>query len=98
MNLTSVVAEVLKTINSLAVLLITVALVLFFWGIVRYVYKSGDARGKSADKDILVWGLVVMFVAVSIWGILQLMCLTFFGNRSCAPEYQSDYGNPNFTF
>lgn len=31
-------------------------------------------------RSYLVWGIIIIFVMVSIWGILQLLQNTLFGN------------------
>jgi len=40
----------------------------FFWGVAKYIKSEGD--GKAEGKSIMVWGLVGIFVAFSIWGII----------------------------
>jgi hypothetical protein len=84
MTFAQLVGQIIGVINSLVVLLIGVAFVVFLWGCVRFLYKTGDTTTKAADRDILIWGLVAMFVCVSVWGILGLACSAFFGNLGCA--------------
>ena len=56
---------------SLAVpLIIGLAVVAFFWGLVRYIFAG--AKGSAAGKNIMVWGLIALFVMVSIWGIITM--------------------------
>jgi len=49
----------------------------FIAGGIRFIYKSGDARGHGADKTILAWGLIALFILVSVWGILALLRQSF---------------------
>lgn len=72
-TLRDVVELFISLINLVIPVLIAFALVLFLWGGVRYIYRSGDAHGKGADKEVLLWGLIALFVLVSIWGILRLL-------------------------
>lgn len=57
-------------------LLIPIALGLcvlyFLWGIFKYVRTSAGSE-KSEGKSVMVWGVVGIFVAFSIWGILELL-------------------------
>ncbi len=64
--------------NRLIPLLIAVALVVFFYGIVQYIYKRKDA-GK-----IMVAGILGLFVMVSVWGIIRIAQNTF-GVGNAAP-------------
>ena len=58
--------------------LIALALVVFFWGLVKYI-QSGKAKG---GKDIMIAGLVGLFIMVSVWGIIKVAQNTLFGNDS----------------
>lgn len=51
-------------------LLITLALIAFFWGLVQYIFKG--AKGAAAGKNIMLWGLIALFVMVSVWGIISM--------------------------
>ncbi len=54
----------------------TLAILVFFWGIVRYVY-SQSTEDKVAGKGIIVWSLIAVFIMVSVYGIIYLMQITF---------------------
>lgn len=73
---------------SLAIpILIGVAMVVFFWGIVQYIRKPEAAEGKK----IMIAGIVSLFVMVSIWGIITLAQQALFngtpGNQINAPHF-----------
>ena len=59
-------------VNKLVPLLIAIALVVFFWGLVRYVWRSGGGEGAKEGRDLMIWGLIALFVMVSVWGIIKL--------------------------
>ena len=73
MALKELVNQLIGFINSLVAVLASVALVIFLWGMVRFLYRSGDSHGKAADKQMLTWGLLSFFVLVSVMGIVKLM-------------------------
>jgi hypothetical protein len=77
-----VVIFVISLINMAIPVLVALALVLFLWGAVRYIAKSADAHGKSADKEALLWGLIALFVLLSVWGILRILTNTFLGGSA----------------
>ena len=51
-------------------LLIVAAMVCFFWGLVKYV--RGGKKFAAAGKNIMIAGIVSLFVMVSIWGIIKM--------------------------
>lgn len=70
-DLPSFVGFLIGIINSLLVLLIALALLVFFKGLVSFIAKSGDAKSHQDGKNLMIWGLVGLFVMVSVFGILQ---------------------------
>ncbi len=60
-------------VNSLIPLLLTVAVVIFLWGLVKYLFKIGGEEGSKGGLQIMLWGIVGLFVMVSIWGLVQLL-------------------------
>lgn len=73
MSFRDLVYQFVDLINITIPVLGGLALLLFLFGLARYVYKSGDAKGKSAEKEMIKWGLLALFVIFSIGGILQVL-------------------------
>jgi hypothetical protein len=46
------------------------AMVYFFWGTAQFVLHSGDAKVRSEGKSKMLWGVIALFVLISIWGII----------------------------
>lgn len=72
-------AETLRGINDIVTgigvivanlipILIAIALIVFFWGLVKYVWGGGKDTAKG--KSIMIAGLISLFVMVSIYGII----------------------------
>lgn len=77
------VSFIIGIINLILPVLTALALVLFLYSCFRYVLKASESHGKGAEREAIIWGLVALFVLVSVWGILRVMCVTLFGNSSC---------------
>src|SRR3989344_2204576 len=60
--------------------LIILALVVYFWGIAVNIPPFGDEEGAEKRKSFFFWGIIVLFVMVSIWGIIKLIQNTLFSN------------------
>jgi heme/copper-type cytochrome/quinol oxidase subunit 2 len=56
--------------TALVPILIGMAVVVFFWGIVKFISKAGDEREHEEGKQFIIWGLITLFVIVSLWGIV----------------------------
>ncbi len=76
-------ADVFATIMNWGVtLLITAAIVIYFWGAVIRIMEHGESEDSAEMRSFLMTGLLVIFVMVSIWGILALLQNTLFQGSS----------------
>jgi len=64
-------------INPIIILAFAVALLVFFWGLVQFIMsETADAKRKDGSKKI-IYGLLGMFVMLSVYGIIRLILDTF---------------------
>lgn len=56
-------------------LLLTSALVVFFWGMILYI-KGLSEKDKKDGKTLMMWGIIALFVMVSVWGIVNSVVAT----------------------
>ncbi|OGG58045.1 hypothetical protein A2853_00945 [Candidatus Kaiserbacteria bacterium RIFCSPHIGHO2_01_FULL_55_17] len=59
-------------LNGVIGLFITLAIVVFFWGLIKYLI-SLDHENANEGLKIMFWGVIAIFVMVSIWGIIKLL-------------------------
>lgn len=57
-------------------LLISLAIVYFVWNVFKYIIAAEEVD-KATAKDKIVWGLVAIFVMISIWGLVAILQGTF---------------------
>ena len=69
-NLQSLIRFTGDILNMLIPVMIALALVAFSWGLVKYVFSGGENHDDG--KNIMIAGLVALFVMVSVWGIIRL--------------------------
>jgi uncharacterized membrane protein YidH (DUF202 family) len=82
----------LGLVNSLIILLIGLAMLYFIWGIVQFIGNSGDEKGREEGKQRMLWGIIALFVIVSLWGLVGLLQKTFltdgYGDKPpAAPQF-----------
>jgi hypothetical protein len=82
-SLSGLVSYIIGIINLIIPVLVTFALVLLMYAGFRYILKASESHGKGAERAALMWGLVALFVIVSVWGLLRIMCITLLNNSSC---------------
>ena len=70
-SITTLLNSVKDIVNLLIPLLIGVAMVAFFWGLIKYIWGGGKDTAKG--KAIMTAGIISLFVMVSIWGIITFV-------------------------
>ena len=56
--------------------LISLAVVWFVYNVFRYAV-AGDEEKKAQAKGQMIWGIVGIFVMVSVWGLVGILQSTF---------------------
>lgn len=54
---------------------LTAAVVVFFWGMVKYIKSLGE-KEKADGRTLMIWGVVTLFVMVSVWGLVGVIVNT----------------------
>ena len=85
-----------KIFNAGAVLLITATIVVYFYGIVGNIYNSKEGKTNADMRKNILWGILIIFFMVSIWGIVELLQYSLFGGPSPTAsngsvQYNSQY-------
>lgn len=61
-------------------LVFALALLLFFWGVAKYIWSEG--QGKEDGKKIMIWGVVALFVMSAVWGLVAFIEDELLGGQS----------------
>ena len=57
-------------INFLIPVMLALAVLVFFWGLVKYIASASDEAAKESGKTLMIWGMIALFVMVAFWGII----------------------------
>jgi hypothetical protein len=63
--------------NSVIPLILTLAVVVFIWGVVQYVINTDDEAKKAKGRQFMIWGIIGLAVMVSVWGLVSILGNTF---------------------
>jgi len=73
MNLQTLIKSSGAVINILIGIMVGLAVLVFFWGLVVFIFKSGDVESHTEGKNRMIFGVIGLFVMVSVWGIIQFV-------------------------
>ncbi len=55
------------------------ALIYFIYGVAKYIMNAGDPEAQKEARSVMIWGIVALFVIVSVWGLITVLQNTFVG-------------------
>lgn len=79
--------EVYKIIGSYLIPLLTLAALGFFmYNVVMFIKNANNDKLRGEYKTTMIWGIVALFVMVSVWGIVAILGGIVGTNTSVIPQ------------
>jgi len=72
-RLLSIVETIKSIVRSAIPVVFALAIIYFFWGLAQYILNSGDTEGREEGKNRMIYGVLAIFVMVSVFGLVQLI-------------------------
>jgi len=63
-------------LNPIIVLLFAAALVIFLYGVVEFLGNPEDTSKKEAGRSHMLWGVVGLFIMMSVFTIMRIISNT----------------------
>jgi hypothetical protein len=82
-NFSDLAALLVNLLNGATGVLILAGLVLYFYGVSTNILKFGEGD-TEVIRNYFLWGIIVLFLMVSIWGIVRLLQGTLFGGTGAS--------------
>ena len=82
-NLRDLILMAGSLLNLVIPVLIALALVIFFWGLIQYIRDPG--KGHEQGRKVMIAGLLSLFIMVSVFGIIRLAQNTLLGGSHPTP-------------
>ncbi|MDD9868053.1 MAG: hypothetical protein OXU73_01850 [Candidatus Campbellbacteria bacterium] len=60
-------------LNPLIILLSSLAVIIFVFGMARFVLQAEDEEGRKKGKELMIWGTTGLFIIFTVFGILELL-------------------------
>ena len=75
--------------HSIIPLLFAVAMLVFFFGVIKYVISPDGSDNREEGRQFMMYGIVGLFVMVSVWGLVAVISNTFSISTSFPPQFPS---------
>lgn len=62
-----------QIVNPIIILLFALALVYFLYGLVVFIANADSDEARDTGKSHMLWGIIGLFIMVSVYGILKIV-------------------------
>src|SRR3989339_1917474 len=76
-DLGAVIEKVQGWVTALLPLLVGVAVLVLIVGIIRYITAGEDEERRGKERGLMIYGIIGLFVMVSMWGLVFFLGSTF---------------------
>ncbi len=60
-------------INQLIVVVAGLAVLYFFWGLMKFIFHADSEDAQTEGKNIMKWGIITLFVMTAVWGLVRFV-------------------------
>jgi len=72
-NIEGIVESIGNIVSLATPIVVGLALLVFFWGLVKFIFAAGNEDNKEDGKRLMIYGIIALFVIVAIAGILNFI-------------------------
>ena len=76
-NLSDLGASVRGGLNALIPMMMALATIGFFWGVIKYLY-AGSTEKLAEARYYIIFSIIALAVMFSVWGLVFMISNTFF--------------------
>ena len=58
-------------------IMFALAIIYFFWGLIKYIRAAGDPKAAAEGRSIMIWGVIAIAVMISIYGLVAWLQSSF---------------------
>ena len=74
----TILTNIQDTLGIVIKIFITLALVIFIWGVVRFIVAAGNPQARNQAKGIMLYGIIAIAILAMMTGIVAFL-QTYFG-------------------
>ncbi|MHB1330391.1 MAG: pilin [Minisyncoccota bacterium] len=72
-NIDTLLENIGDLVSAALPIVVGLALLGFFWGLMKFIFSAGDEDAKEKGKQIMIYGIVALFVMVAVWGLVEFI-------------------------
>ena len=76
-DLQSLISQINGILNTIIPFLVGLAVFIIIWGVFKYLSGAGDEEQRAEAKQFIIYGVLGVFLMVSIWGLVNILVNSF---------------------
>ena len=93
----SFVMLVVNIINLTIPVVGALVMLVFFWGLAKFIFNAGNDDKLEDGKKLMYWGVIAIFVMFSVWGLVSFLYSSIFSGSIGIPAIPADVSGGNKT-
>ena len=86
MTIAELLGKLTNILNQIVPILIGLAVFVILWGIFTYITKAGEEEKRAEAKKFILYGIIGVFIMLSLWGLVGILVNTFSISQQLTPE------------
>lgn len=75
-TLFAIITQIRNIMGFIIPILVTIGVIYFIWGVIQYVIAKSE-EAKTKGRDTMIYGIIGLFVIISVWGLVGILGSTF---------------------
>ena len=86
MTIAILLGKLTEILNQIVPILIGLAVFVILWGIFTYITKAGEEEKRAEAKQFILYGVIGVFIMLSLWGLVSILVNTFNIKQEITPD------------
>lgn len=89
-TLGGILDELFEILSVVLPVLFILATLLFISGLILYLSAANKEDKQKEARNIMIWGVIILFVIVAVWGLVEVLKNTFDIREKGIPRIPGD--------
>ncbi len=76
-NISLVIERFQSIINIIIPFIIGLGVLAIIYGILSFISSAGDEEARGTAKQFIIWGVIGVFIMMSVWGLVTILYNSF---------------------
>lgn len=71
--ITQIISNFAAVLNVIVPVIVSLAILVFLWGVLKFIGSAGDDGARKEGKMLMIYGVLGIFVMISVWGLVTVV-------------------------